>query len=130
MTINWLNLAAIALGGAIGSVLRFLITVFSASIPGGSVMLGTTLVNVLGCAAIGVLGEYCLIEGMLAERTKLALRVGLLGGLTTFSTFTLESALLAGSGRWAAAGLYVSANLLIGWFALFAGAALAKGWLT
>ncbi len=127
---TWLNLASIAIGGALGSVSRYLITVAAAAVPGGSSMLGTTLANVIGCAAIGALGEYSLLEDAISERTSLAMRVGYLGGLTTFSTFAVESSALAGSGRVGGAMFYVAANLLVGWTALLASAALVRGWMT
>ena len=117
-------------GGAVGSVSRYLITCLAATIPGGSTMLGTTMANILGCAAIGALGEYSLIDDALSERLKLAIRVGFLGGLTTFSTFAAESASMAGANRWGGAGIYVAANLFIGWAALLVGAAIVKGWTT
>jgi CrcB protein len=63
------------------------------------------------------------------ERLSLALRVGFLGSLTTFSTFAAESSNLAGAGRWGASGAYVLANLVIGWFALILTAGLVKGWM-
>jgi CrcB protein len=127
---SWLNLIAVAGGGAIGSITRYLVTAGSAALPGGSTMLGTTIVNVLGCAAIGGFAEYVLATGHLPERTQLALKVGFLGGLTTFSTFAGESAALADTGRWAACGLYVISNLFLGWTALVVTAALVKGWMT
>lgn len=127
---TWLNLTVVALGGAVGSVCRYLLTVGSAAIPGGSTMLGTTIANILGCLAIGAIGEYALVDGALSERAKLAIRVGFLGSLTTFSTFAAESALLAGTSRWGSATLYVGANLIVGWAALMAGAAITKGWIS
>jgi CrcB protein len=127
---TWFNLAAIAVGGALGSVCRYLITVAAAAIPGGSSMLGTTLANVIGCAAIGALGEYSLVDDALSERAKLAIRVGYLGGLTTFSTFAAESTAMAGTDRWGAAMLYVAANLVLGWTVLLGTAALVRGWMT
>jgi CrcB protein len=127
---TWLNLVSVAAGGAIGSVLRYLITLVSTSIPGGSTMLGTTTANVLGCAAIGAFAEYVVLAGDISEHTQLAVRVGVLGGLTTFSTFALESVVLADTGRWQLSGLYVLANLIIGWVALMAAATLVKGWMT
>ena len=127
---TWLNLLAVATGGAVGSVCRYLITVASIAIPGGSTLLGTTLVNVVGCAAIGGFAEVVLITNSVSERTQLLIRVGFLGGLTTFSTFAGESAALADEGRWFACGLYVAVNLLLGWAALVLTAMLVKGWLT
>ena len=127
---TWLNLFTVAAGGAVGSVARYLITVLSAALPGGSTMLGTTIVNILGCAAIGGFAEYVIATAHFPERGQLAIRVGFLGGLTTFSTFAGESATLADTGRWAACGVYVIANLCLGWTALVAAAALVKGWMT
>ncbi len=126
---TWLNMAAIASGGAIGAVSRYLITRVADAFPGGSTMLGTTIANVLGCAALGALIEYSFLDDTMSERLRLALRVGFLGGLTTFSTFAAESAAMAGSGRWGGAGFFVAANLFIGWAALLVGASLVKGWI-
>ena len=127
---TWLNLLAVATGGAVGSVCRYLITVASIAIPGGWTLLGTTLVNVVGCAAIGGFAEVVLVTNSVSERTQLLIRVGFLGGLTTFSTFAGESAALADEGRWFACGVYVAVNLLLGWAALVLTAMLVKGWLT
>lgn len=124
---TWFNLLAVAGGGALGSVARYLITLSSAALPGGSSMLGTTIVNVLGCAAIGALSQYTLADGILSERLRLALQVGFLGGLTTFSTLAAESSGLAASGRVPMAGLYVGANLLLGWAALAIAGGMVKG---
>ena len=74
---TWLQLVAIAVGGAVGSVLRYLITLGAASMPGGSSLIGTLVANVLGCAAIGALTEYCSQDDSMPERLRLALRVGL-----------------------------------------------------
>lgn len=126
---TWLNLISVAGGGAVGSLARYLITVGSVSVPGGSTMLGTTIANVLGCAAIGAFAEISLL-GHLSPKTQLAVQTGFLGGLTTFSSFALESAVLADTGRWAISGLYVLANLLLGWVALVFAAAVVKGWMT
>ena len=127
---TWLNLMVVAAGGAVGSVSRYLITLFSASIPGGSSMLGTTIANVIGCAAIGAFAQFTLAEGLVSEKTRLAIQVGFLGGLTTFSSFAAESTALAESGRWSMSGIYVAANLLLGWAALIASATLVKGSMT
>ena len=126
---SWLNLAVIAAGGALGSVSRYLITLVAAAVPGGSSMLGTTVANVLGCGLIGALMAYGAVEGNLSERAALAIRVGFLGGLTTFSSFAAESATLAGDDRWLGGGVYVAANLFLGWAALMVSSTLVKGWM-
>lgn len=127
---TWINLASVAAGGAIGSVARYLITVGATSIPGGATVLGTTLANVLGCAAIGAASEYFRLAHAVSEPVQLALRVGFLGGLTTFSTFAFESVALAESGRWSQSGLYVLANFAVGCAVLIAAAGIVKGWMT
>ena len=132
---TWLNLVAIGVGGAAGSVCRYVVTVAVAAIPGGSMFWGTTLVNVIGCAALGAIVEYLritqdsLIESIISTRTSLAIRFGFLGALTTFSTFAAESIQLVESGRWPAVGIYVAGNFLVGIFALVLAAMLVKGWM-
>ena len=93
-------------------------------------MLGTTVSNVLGCGLIGALIAYGAVDNNLSERMALAIRVGFLGGLTTFSTFAAESAGLTTEGRWLVSGLYVTANLFLGWGALFLGSSLVRGWMS
>ena len=124
-----MNVIAVAAGGALGSVSRYGITLLSAAIPGGSTMLGTTIANVVGCAAIGALAVYAELDGVISERLALAIRVGFLGGLTTFSTFAAESAAMAGQQRWMGYSIYMAANLLIGWAALVGAAGLTKTWM-
>lgn len=125
----WLNMAVIALGGAVGAVCRYLITVAAVAVPGGSTMWGTTIANLLGCAAIGALSEYSLLDESMSDRALLAVRVGFLGSLTTFSTFAAESTALVAEDR-LGAGIYVGANLLLGWTCLLVSAAIVKGWMT
>jgi len=130
MMTTLVNLAAIGVGGAAGAVCRYLLTISAAAIPGGSTLWGTTLANVLGCGLLGVLAEYSLLEGNLTPKFALACRVGFLGSLTTFSTFTAESVTTWVDGRSGIAAIYVAANLVLGVFALFAGAALVRQYLT
>ncbi len=125
---TWFNLMAVAGGGAVGSVARYLVTLAAMWVPGGSSFWGTTIANLVGCAAIGGLIEYTSVEGVMAERMRLALQVGFLGGLTTFSTFSAESASLALDSRVPASALYVAANLIGGWIVLIGAAEVVKGW--
>jgi CrcB protein len=126
---TWLNLAAIALAGATGALCRYGITLAATVIPGGSTMLGTTVVNLIGCALLGGVSALGDVEGESMERLMLALRVGFLGSLTTFSTFAYESTSLAGAGRWGASAVYLLANLLVGFVVLVIAGEVVKGWM-
>ena len=98
----------VALGGALGSVMRYLVSVASIEAFGTAFPWGTLAVNVIGSAAIGLCGAL----GVSGE-WRLLLVTGLLGGFTTFSAFSLETGLL-----WerhpALAALYVGASLTLG----------------
>ncbi|QDV62691.1 fluoride efflux transporter FluC [Crateriforma conspicua] len=127
---TWMNLGAIAAGGAVGATCRYLVTVAAMAVPGGSSLWGTTIVNVLGCGLLGGLAEFSLIHGNLPPAIALALRVGFLGSLTTFSTFAAESAATAGEGRLGVASVYVLTNLLVGWAVLLGSASMVRGWMS
>jgi|SRR6056297_688784 len=125
---SWTNLLLVAGGGAVGSVARYLITLAASAVPGGSTILGTSLANLIGCAGIAAVMELSLIDGAISPRLSLALRVGLFGGLTTFSTFAAESVGLAGSGRHLPLALYLTANLAGGFAAFWGVSVLLRGW--
>ena len=92
-------------------------------------MLGTTLANVAGCALLGAVSSLSPPDSDSIERLTLAVRVGFLGSLTTFSTFAAETSTLAGEGRWGASGTYVLANLVLGYLALILAGGLVKRWI-
>ena len=103
-----LNMLLVALGGAAGSVLRFVVSTLMVEWCGTTFPWGTLAVNVVGSAAIGVAGG----AGLSGE-WRLLLVTGLLGGFTTFSAFSLETGLLFERAWWLAA-LYVLASLVLG----------------
>ncbi len=107
----------VALGGAVGSVLRYL-TVAALGAPWA-----VAAVNVLGSFAIGVLFVA------LSSRTQLSLLLmtGVLGGFTTFSAFSLDALKLWQSGQTLQAAFYVATSVGLSLFAVALGAALAKG---
>ena len=111
------TLPLIALGGAIGSVLRYLL-VGAIGAPWG-----VAAVNVLGSFAIGVL--FVLLD----TRTgwQLFLMTGLLGGFTTFSAFSLDTLKLVEQGQSLQAGLYVLLSVALSLIAVALGVALSRG---
>ena len=103
-----LAFALVGLGGAAGSMLRYLVAVQVVLWFGTHFPWGTLAVNVVGSAAIGVLGAL-----PLPQEARLFLITGLLGGFTTFSAFSLETELLLQRSPLLAV-LYVGASLVLG----------------
>jgi CrcB protein len=110
----------VALGGALGSVCRFLLSSFvSQRAVDWRFPLGTFAVNMVGCLVIGLLLGLSMKEGYFSTETRLFLFTGIVGGFTTFSAFELETFMLLRSGEFLVAGgnvlLSVSAGLLSLW---------------
>uniref|UniRef100_A0AB33JDZ1 Fluoride-specific ion channel FluC n=1 Tax=Prevotella sp. GTC17259 TaxID=3236795 RepID=A0AB33JDZ1_9BACT len=115
-----------ALGGAIGTVLRFLL---SRSIQGSILSVfpyGTWVVNVLGCLLIGIFYGLSARVVWAGGDMKLFLTVGLCGGLTTFSTFCNENLMLLRDGHPLTAALYAGVSLATGLLAVYVGHALMR----
>lgn len=104
---------AIALGGALGALLRWGLANGVHAVLGRAFPYGTLVVNVLGCLLIGVLFVLLVERLDLAAVWRGAILIGLLGGFTTFSTFTLETLTLLESGAWMRAGLNVFGSVIL-----------------
>ncbi|MEM7406682.1 MAG: fluoride efflux transporter CrcB [Pseudomonadota bacterium] len=119
---------AVAVGGAFGAVLRFALAQFAHAVLGRDFPWGTLTVNVVGSLLIGVLYATMVERGDLTPVLRLGLITGLLGALTTFSTFSLETLALLESGRWPAALVNVATSvcicLLVCWLGLRLGRSL------
>ncbi len=96
---------AIGIGGAIGSVLRYWLSAWVHSLAGRGFPYGTLVVNVLGCLAMGFL--FVLLVERLGDNPVLraGLLIGVLGGFTTFSSFSIETFSLIEQGAWIGAGV-------------------------
>lgn len=101
----------VALGGALGSVLRYVATLCIH--PKVSFPLATFLINISGSFLIGVLAGYFLKNNLENENLRLLLITGLCGGFTTFSTFSLDSLKLIQSGQVAQATLYIATSVVV-----------------
>ena len=110
------TLAVVALGGALGASLRYLVGL-AVAFP-----LGTLAVNVAGSFAIGLLWAGMADRGGMPA---LFLMVGLLGGFTTFSSFSLDVLRLIEDGRQPAAGAYIAASVALSLIACWLGLMLA-----
>ncbi|WP_434925988.1 fluoride efflux transporter CrcB [Shewanella sp. HL-SH2] len=114
------NILFVALGGSIGAVLRYLISIFMIQVFGSSFPFGTLLVNVLGSFLMGIV--YALGQlSHLSPEVKSLVGVGLLGALTTFSTFSNETLLLMQQGLWFKSMLNVLLNVSLCLFMVYVG---------
>ena len=118
-----LNCLAVGCGGFIGSVLRYLI---GNAAPSSSFPLATLAINVVGSFVLAVLAALVLRGAMADGQLSLLLRVGLCGGFTTMSTFSLEVVDLALRGAWAGAVAYAVLTCALCVAAAFAGGVVAS----
>jgi CrcB protein len=115
----------VALGGAIGALARWGLAA-AIQRPGLAFPLGTLVINVLGCLAIGVVMALVEERASISPETRLFLAVGILGSFTTFSTFGFETIALLRDREHLLAFLSVAGNLGIGLAAVVAGRALVR----
>lgn len=124
---NMMQLTMVALGGALGSVARYAISI-KLGVWGGltAFPFGTVVVNTLGCLLIGGLFGGAVLKGWLTPELRLFLVVGVLGGFTTFSTFAIESIELARNGAWGLALLNILLQNMLGLLAALVGFVLVS----
>lgn len=118
----------VGLGGFLGSVLRYGASgAFQRLAPPSSGLpWGTFAVNTLGSLLIGLLAGIADGRGILSPDTRLFLMIGLLGGFTTFSTYSFESLQLLRSGQWGLALANVLGQLCVGLLAVWLGWGLGR----
>lgn len=114
------------LGAGIGGALRHGVNVLATRLLGYDFPFGTFTVNIVGSFLMGLLGGYFAFRTGVPQHLRLFLTTGILGGFTTFSTFSLDTALLVErhSFTWAAA--YVIGSVALSLIAVFAGIALFR----
>jgi len=125
--VSWQGALLVAIGGAIGSVLRYAVTVLAAARWGPALPWGTLLVNVAGSFVIGVVAELATGRGaFLSPGARIFIATGLCGGFTTFSAYTLDTLNLAHDGAAAPALLYAAGSVVLGLVAVYLGVAAAR----
>jgi len=97
----------ICLGGAVGTALRYLTSGVAARWLGADFPYGTFIVNITGSFLIGVIQQVGTTSLLISDTTRLFLAVGVMGGMTTYSSFSYETVRLAQSGAWVQAWLNV-----------------------
>lgn len=114
-------IVAVAAGGAIGAVARFLVGRGMLQLMGPGYPWGTLTVNILGSFLIGLVVELLSLRYSLSHEWQGFIIVGLLGGFTTFSAFSLEVGLMIEKDQISTAALYALGSMFVGVVALFAG---------
>src|SRR5439155_1108242 len=118
---NYAVLAAVAAGGGIGSAARYLRNGLIQSPARGGFPFGILVINITGGLLMGALTQAMALKWNVSLELRAFLTTGILGGYTTFSTFSLDSALLIQRHAYGQAAVYVAGSTLLSIMALFAG---------
>lgn len=121
-----MTIVGIAAGGAIGSVLRYLVQLQCANWLGSKFPYGTMIVNVLGSFLIGFVSIMLAEKFAVSEEIRLAIFVGLFGGFTTFSAFSYETLGFIQQGNFTSAAGNIIFSVVLCITACFAGVVLAR----
>ena len=116
----------VAIFGAVGTLLRYSIQVFTQVQTASTFPWGTLLINLTGCFLLGLIGQVTLNRMMVPPDWRIAITVGFFGGYTTFSSFGWETAKMLEGGEWLPATGYVAASVVIGLLLSVAGIRLAN----
>lgn len=120
------TLLFIGIGGAAGSVLRYLVSFYLQKSATPGFPYGTLLVNLAGCLLIGIIFGLSERFQWFTEEWRIFLAVGFCGGFTTFSAFALENVKLLQGGQYLSFLLYTLLSVGLGLVAVVAGNVLAK----
>lgn len=117
---------AVAAGGALGSVARYFGGIASGKLFGFGFPWGTLIINIAGSFLIGILAELFALKWDASQGVRVFLIVGVCGGFTTFSTFSLDSFTLMQRGEMWPAAVYMAGSVVLSIGALFAGLHLIR----
>jgi CrcB protein len=117
---------AIAIGGVLGCWARYSMTNLMQAIYGRDFPYATLSINILACFMMGFLFVETLERLTISPVLRIGILTGFIGGFSTFSTFAMETLLLAEQGEASKSLLYVALSLLLGMLATFGGAFIAR----
>ena len=117
---NIQSILAVAAGGALGAVVRYLVAIGSGRLFGTDFPWGTLIINVTGSFLIGLFAALFATRWNVPQTARIFLTVGICGGYTTFSTFSLDAWYLIERGQSWASGIYMIASVVLSVAALVA----------
>ncbi|ANV99779.1 fluoride efflux transporter CrcB [Bradyrhizobium icense] len=120
------SILSVAAGGALGSVARYLVGIGSGKLSRSDFPWGTLIINVTGSFLIGALAGLIAAKWDLSQTMRMFLTVGICGGFTTFSTFSLDAYYLIERGQTWASSAYVVASVALSVGALIAALRLVR----
>ena len=123
---NFQFIVAVAFGGAIGSVARYGVGIGSTKLFGLAFPWGTLIINIVGSFLIGAFAESFALRWDAPQAVRVFLTVGICGGFTTFSTFSLDAYLLMERGELWPAAAYMAGSVVLSIGALVAGLCLMR----
>lgn len=123
---NWSTLLSVGLGGAVGAVLRFVLSGVIQAGSGGWFPLGTLVVNVAGSLLMGLVLQASMDRSLFPDAIRLLITTGFCGALTTYSTFSFETLALIHSAHWVTAATNILLNVLLTLAAVALGIWLAR----
>lgn len=123
------HILLVAVGGALGSVARYLTSLATLRWFGPGYPWGTLSVNIVGGLAIGIFAELIARRFDGSQELRLFIITGILGGFTTFSAFSLEVSTMAERGDYLWAASYILLSIVISVAAVFAGLALVRSFV-
>lgn len=116
----------IGLGGFLGSISRYWLSLLIDKNLWGAYPYGTFAVNIVGCLFLGLIYSVADREQLLSHEMRFFLATGFCGSFTTFSTFSYQNQLLYQEGEWATLMTYIVLSVLVGILATFGGVSLGK----
>jgi CrcB protein len=121
-----LNILFVGLGGALGSIARYLVSSWvQTAVKSINFPFGTLTVNLVGCFVIGFLAQLAEARGVFTSEARAFVFIGILGGFTTFSSFGNETLNLARGGEMWNALANIGLNVVVGLFAVWLGRTMA-----
>lgn len=119
-------IAIVGCGGFIGAALRYIISLNAAKIFGADFPYGTLIANIIGAIIIGFVMKISLDTSLITPNTKLFLTTGMMGGLTTFSTFSYETVTMINSGQYVLGALNLGLNVVLSFVGVTLGMIVAR----